>query len=166
MEKENSGQQSSAGDLQDSKKDMEKMKPEISTIDLPDVDDIPGQENVTPAPLGELADVTISSSDEEGEALFGDDITSGTNTDNVTTGDINNLQRSERSTSQDDKNLQRAALDSVDDDGVPLNEDSFHRNHTPSDLDVPGAAADDRNEEIGSEDEENNEYSLGGDKHD
>lgn len=56
MEKENSGQQSSAGDLQDSKKDMEKMKPENSTIDLPDVDDIPGQENVTPAPLGELAD--------------------------------------------------------------------------------------------------------------
>lgn len=166
MEKENSGQQSSAGDLQDSKKDMEKMKPEISTIDLPDVEDIPGQENVTPAPLGELADVTISSADEEGDAIFGDDVTSGTSADNVSTEDINNLRRSERSTSQDDRNLQRAALDSVDDDGVPLNEDSFRRNHTPSDLDVPGASADDRNEEIGSEDEENNEYSLGGDKHD
>ena len=33
------------------------------------------------------------------------------------------------------------------------------------DLDVPGAELDDRNESIGSEDEENNSYSLGGDAH-
>jgi len=33
------------------------------------------------------------------------------------------------------------------------------------DLDVPGAELDDRNEAIGSEDEENNSYSLGGDAH-
>jgi hypothetical protein len=34
-----------------------------------------------------------------------------------------------------------------------------------SDLDVPGAELDDENEAIGSEDEENNPYSLGGDAH-
>lgn len=34
-----------------------------------------------------------------------------------------------------------------------------------SDLDVPGAELDDKNEAIGSEDEENNPYSLGGDGH-
>lgn len=34
-----------------------------------------------------------------------------------------------------------------------------------SDLDVPGAELDDNSEEIGSEDEENNNYSLGGDRH-
>jgi hypothetical protein len=33
------------------------------------------------------------------------------------------------------------------------------------DLDVPGAEADDENEEIGEEDEENNYYSLGGEAH-
>jgi hypothetical protein len=33
-----------------------------------------------------------------------------------------------------------------------------------TDLDVPGAELDDEAEEIGSEDEENNYYSLGGDK--
>lgn len=33
------------------------------------------------------------------------------------------------------------------------------------DLDVPGADLDDGDEEIGSEDEENNYYSIGGDKH-
>lgn len=34
-----------------------------------------------------------------------------------------------------------------------------------ADLDVPGAELDDANEAIGSEDEENNSYSLGGDSH-
>lgn len=34
-----------------------------------------------------------------------------------------------------------------------------------SDLDVPGSELDDAQEEIGSEDEENNLYSLGGDNH-
>jgi len=34
-----------------------------------------------------------------------------------------------------------------------------------SDLDIPGAELDDANEAIGSEDEENNSYSLGGDAH-
>jgi hypothetical protein len=33
------------------------------------------------------------------------------------------------------------------------------------DLDIPGAELDDLNEQIGSEDEENNYYSLGGDNH-
>lgn len=37
---------------------------------------------------------------------------------------------------------------------------------TGEDLDVPGSELDDREEEIGEEDEENNYYSLGGDKHD
>jgi hypothetical protein len=35
----------------------------------------------------------------------------------------------------------------------------------PEGLDVPGAELDDKDEEIGEEDEENNYYSLGGDNH-
>lgn len=35
-----------------------------------------------------------------------------------------------------------------------------------SDLDVPGTELDDENEMIGAEDEENNTYSIGGDRHD
>ena len=35
----------------------------------------------------------------------------------------------------------------------------------PEGLDVPGAELDDKDEEIGEEDEENNYYSLGGDDH-
>ncbi|MGZ5248406.1 MAG: hypothetical protein ACXWCR_14970 [Flavitalea sp.] len=35
-----------------------------------------------------------------------------------------------------------------------------------NDLDIPGSELDDANEDIGEEDEENNYYSLGGDRHD
>ena len=43
-------------------------------VTLPDVEDIPGQENFTPAPLGEMADTTISSDDEEGDGIFEENI--------------------------------------------------------------------------------------------
>jgi hypothetical protein len=39
-------------------------------------------------------------------------------------------------------------------------------NATGSELDIPGAEEDDKDEEIGEEDEENNYYSIGGDAHD
>jgi hypothetical protein len=41
----------------------------------------------------------------------------------------------------------------------------FQEDLTGEDLDIPGAELDDEQEEIGSEDEENNYYSLGGDNH-
>ena len=60
-------------DIHDSKRDQEKLKQEEATLDLPEVSDIPGQENVHVPPLGELADSTISSDDEEGRGVFDND---------------------------------------------------------------------------------------------
>jgi len=45
------------------------------------------------------------------------------------------------------------------------NEKDFTQDFDGEDLDIPGAELDDDLEEIGSEDEENNYYSLGGDNH-
>lgn len=45
------------------------------------------------------------------------------------------------------------------------NEKGFVDHVSGSDLDIPGSELDDVQEEIGSEDEENNYYSLGGDDH-
>jgi len=45
------------------------------------------------------------------------------------------------------------------------NEKSFEDDVSGDDLDVPGSDLDDDSEKIGSEDEENNYYSLGGDNH-
>jgi hypothetical protein len=57
-------------DIHDSPQDQPKLRSESVTMDLPDVNDIPGQENVElPAPH-ELGDPTVASADEEGEGLF------------------------------------------------------------------------------------------------
>lgn len=45
------------------------------------------------------------------------------------------------------------------------NEKDFQEDMSSDDLDVPGAELDDQQESVGSEDEENNYYSLGGDNH-
>ncbi|GAA3560708.1 hypothetical protein [Snuella lapsa] len=45
------------------------------------------------------------------------------------------------------------------------NEKDFEDDKSGGDLDVPGSELDDQQESVGSEDEENNYYSLGGDKH-
>jgi hypothetical protein len=175
-------------DLPDSPEDREKSQSETTTINLPDVKDIPGQEHVHVPPLGELADTTISSADEEGENVFGDrneEIEGKTSPaklsdenaadkmetpmeepGNVSDEEREALKRADQDMpTNDDIGLRRAALDSEDLDGDPLNEKGFKNDVAGDDLDVPGAEDDDENENIGEEDEENNPYSLGGDNH-
>lgn len=67
---------------------------------------------------------------------------------------------------EEEQRLHAAELDSTDADGEPLNENTSGDARSGEELDVPGSEADDENEEIGEEDEENNSYSLGGDKKD
>ena len=61
---------------------------------------------------------------------------------------------------EEELELRRSELDSTDEDGTPLNEQSSHDAGSGKDLDVPGSNDDDDNEDIGEEDEENNSYSL------
>lgn len=153
-------------DKADSPKDKMSMEEEVTNIRMPDVKDIPGQEHIRPMPPGEMADTTPSSSDEEGDDVYNNNI------DNkIMEQDDSNVSEEEREDlfvaandmPGDDENLRDAALDSTDEDGTPLNEGSFDEDISPDDLDVPGASLDDEEERIGEEDEENNEYSLGGD---
>src|ERR1044072_9580141 len=60
-------------DLPDSEKDKEKLQPDEATLNLPDVKDIPGQENIHVPDMREMADTTISSDDEEGIGVFNDE---------------------------------------------------------------------------------------------
>ena len=64
---------STPNDLPDNENDSKKLEAEESFIELPDVKDIPGQEFVHAPPLGALGDTTISSDDEEGIGVFGED---------------------------------------------------------------------------------------------
>lgn len=154
-------------DIHDSEKDTEKLRSDTGSINLPDARDIPGQEHVHVPPLGELADTTISSDDEEGVGIFEDDeedetdIVMGTEDDippddKVALERMDNLDLTER----DDRDLLRSRPDSRDNEGERLNERS---DVSGNDLDTSGIDEDDADENIGEEDEENNSYSLGSD---
>lgn len=149
----------------DSAKDKKVMEEKTGTINMPDVEDIPGQEHIRPMPADGTRDTTISSADEEGGDAFEDNIDHEVDEQdsNVSEQERKDLFIAANDMPGDDENLRDAALDSTDEDGTPLNEDSFDANISPDDLDVPGASLDDEEERIGEEDEENNEYSLGGD---
>jgi hypothetical protein len=151
-----------SADLPDSEKDKKHLKSEEFEIDMPDAKDIPGQEHIHVPPLGEFADTTISSADEEGEGILDnpdeqDEVFNQHNT-NVTKDERKALDdAAKKINSPDQKNLDSAELDQYDEDGELLNEKT---DLSGKDLDVPGSELDDDNEDIGEEDEENNSYSL------
>lgn len=150
-------------DLKDSTRDEPKLKSEETTIDLPDVKDIPGQEFVHAPNPAEYADTTISSSDEEGDKVWAD---SELTEDGANVSDLERKLLDDSANdmpTRDDQSLRRASLDSTDNEGTPLNEKTSFNAVSGSDLDIPGSEEDDANEDIGEEDEENNPYSLGGD---
>jgi hypothetical protein len=141
-------------------------KKDKKSIELPEVKDIPGQEHVRPPRLGELADTTESSADEEGDEVFDqkdDELIRGKS--NVTPDERRTLAGIDTHQAySEDEVLNESALDNTDNDGDPLNEGGFGRGLDEDvdgeDLDVPGSDEDEADEEIGEEDEENHEYSL------
>ena len=151
-------------ELPDSPEDRRKMEPEDVTMDLPEVKDIPGQENIHPPDLKAFNDTTVSSADEEGKGIAGfeDDIELVDNETNVSKEEAALLERTADSQAgPEDLAWQQSSVDNTDEDGELLNEET---EYSGKDLDIPGAEDDDMNEEIGEEDEENNSYSLGADK--
>jgi hypothetical protein len=156
-------------DLQDSPGDVEQLQNEETTIDLPDVRDIPGQEHINIPNMNEFKDSTASSDDEEGKDVW----TTELGTEDVTTDQTSNVSPMEKEMldlsandmpTRDEQQLRRATLDDKDDDGDLLNERTSASAISGSDLDIPGADDDNEDEDIGEEDEENNPYSLGGDE--
>ena len=77
--------------------------------------------------------------------------------------DIYNRSKKEEDVDPEDTNKLKTPNE-MDETEQP-NEKDFEENETGSDLDIPGAELDDQAEDIGSEDEENNYYSIGGDNH-
>ena len=89
------------------------------------------------------------------------------------TGD-NDRITSKQGNEDDDLNLEMGTEGDVNDDDLEVLNSTDAEIGTPqnisnedlnTDLDVPGSELDDDNESIGEEDEENNYYSLGGDRH-
>lgn len=76
--------------------------------------------------------------------------------------DIYNRAKKESNINPEDITKQKSPNESPGE----MNEKDFNDDMSGDDLDVPGSELDDEQEDIGSEDEENNYYSLGGDNHD
>jgi len=157
------GKVNRSSDLPDSPRDKKELENEETTIELPDVKDIPGQEFVHAPNPGEFADTTISSADEEGDDIWTEeDITDGSS-------NVSNLEKkllddgANDMPTKDEFQLRRAELDNTDNEGDMLNEKTSSNAISGSDLDTSGTDEDDMDENIGEEDEENNPYSLGGD---
>jgi hypothetical protein len=164
-----------SGDITDPHKDQEKLVPEESTIDMPEINDIPGQEYVQPIQLRGLSDTTPSSDDEEGVGVVDklnktDDeeelIVTGNDTD-ISPEEVIMLERMDGfEATADNQQLADAALDAVDMEGEELNEKSFGQELSGVDLDMAITEQDDPMEDIGEEDEENNFYSPDGEDED
>ena len=75
--------------------------------------------------------------------------------------DIYKRDKLEQDINPENINLKKVANELSD----KPNEGDFSDDYVGDDLDVPGAELDDADEKIGSEDEENNYYSIGGDNH-
>jgi hypothetical protein len=154
----------------------EKLKEDTSYIELPDVSDIPGQENIVDAGIpAEMSDETIASDDEEGvregkDILEEDDdvkIVMGTEAD-VTPDDLTILGDPDQDMDMnEDELVRKEGLDDRDADGDFLNEAAVDEDSTGDDLDIPDAdESDPASDAMGQGDEENNYYSLGGDNKD
>ncbi len=85
---------------------------------------------------------------------------SSTHTASENDEDLDLREGTEADVNEDDLAILNATNGEI---GVPQNVSNEELN---ADLDIPGSDLDDENEAIGEEDEENNYYSLGGDRHD
>lgn len=161
----------SAKDSTASQRRKEKLEQDGAYIEIPDVSDIPGQENITNAGIPEaMGDTTAASDDDEGikngkDMLAENDdevnIVMGTEAD-VTAEDLANLGDPDQDMDMnDDELVRKEGLDDTDFDGDPLNEAAVDEASTGDDLDVPEEEDDDV-KKTKDDDEENDYYSLGG----
>lgn len=75
--------------------------------------------------------------------------------------DIYNIDKEE--TEIDPEDISKTK--STNENDGKFNEKTFDQDKSGDDLDIPGSELDDEQENIGSEDEENNGYSIGSDNH-
>ncbi len=163
-------------DIQDSPSDEERLQSDSFRIVLPEVSDIEGQEHVeNAAPLGEIADTTASSDDEEGirngNDLWADEeeqeepIVMGTEAD-VTPEDLQLLGDPDQDMDMgEDEAISTEGLDDTDFEGDPLNEGKSDLFTTGSDLDMPvNDGSNPLADSMGQGDEENDYYSLNDDE--
>jgi hypothetical protein len=115
--------------------------------------------------MGEMADTTAASDDEEGVRVFDRD-----DSESMTPGNEGDVRPEEREAlrdttympTRDEDRLRQARMDNVDFEGEPLNEAGFGAGQSLSgaDLDTGDMIDETRSEAMGQGDEENKHYSV------
>ena len=125
-------------ELKDSAEDKKHLQGDEATLDLPDVGDIPGQENrKKTSATSPSSDTTISSADEEGNDILDDeeDIVPDKKT-NVGSLERKLLDDAYDPISSDSEPIDQISLDDKDNEGEMLNEDSMDKDLFGKDLDT------------------------------
>jgi hypothetical protein len=128
-------------DIQDSPEDQKKLKPEETTLDLPELKDIPGASRKLKNASLLPGDTTISSADEEADDLLDDDDDEFSDENNMqnesdVTATEKKLLRDSLDPSYDtDLPVHSISLDRKDNEGVQLNESGMDRDLFGEDLD-------------------------------
>jgi len=107
-------------DISDSKEDQEKLKPDQSILNLPEIKDIPGAARSGKNTEAIPRDLTISSSDEEGDEVFEDENQSEET--EVSPLEKKLLRESLGSTYDEDFPVDSITLDEKDNEGDKLEE--------------------------------------------
>ena len=128
-------------DIQDSPEDQKKLKQEETTLDLPELKDIPGASRKLKNASLLPGDTTISSADEEADDLLDDDDDEFSDENNMkdesdVTATEKKLLRDSLDPSYDtDLPVHSISLDRKDNEGVQLNESGMDRDLFGEDLD-------------------------------
>ncbi len=125
-------------DIQDDPRDQKRLQGDEASLNLPDADDIPGQKNINPAPLGSMADDSIASDDEEGNDVFADEDQTGVsdlNRSNVSRTEKKLLEEAFDPESTEDEPIDQLTLDKYDSEGEPLEENSLDNDLFGEDMD-------------------------------
>ena len=124
-------------DIKDSAEDKKQLRGDQGTLDLPDVNDIPGQKNNSQSATTASSDTSISSSDEEGYDVLDEN-------ENIVTDKKTNVSSIERKmlddafdpVSSEDEPIDELTLDNKDNEGDALNEKSMDKHLFGDDLDT------------------------------
>ena len=154
----------------DSKKEVEKSPDEKTDQDFPGYPHYPAKEDI----MDQRTDMHRVDMDVENFA--GSKNKSGVSQrflDTDKSGNSNTSRDSRDEESEDELGIKEGTEADVTEDDLAILNGTNAEIGTPQnvseedldDLDVPGAELDDKNEMIGEEDEENNYYSLGGERH-
>ena len=151
----------------DSKKEVERSNDPKTDQDFPGYPHYPAREDI----MDQRNDVTRENIDVE-NLPNSKNITGVSQKFSASTNQ--NTEANRPQATDDDLELQEGTEADVDDDDLAVlnstdaeigRPQNVSNEEIDTGLDIPGSELDDENEELGEEDEENNYYSLGGDRH-